>query len=185
MPTSQVTPQDIINFWYSPPLSAHWFDSTPELDALIRKRYETLWEAAAAHQCDAWQTTPEGCLALCIVLDQFPLNMFRGQSKSFSTEQQAVAVCKQAVAQDFDQQLNKHLRIFLYMPLMHSEHPADQSTAVQLFESAGLLDNAHFARHHQQIITRFGRFPHRNAILGRQSTPAELTYLNSPEAFLG
>lgn len=183
MPT--ITPQDIIQFWYTPSVSEHWFNSTPQLDALIRERYETVWQQAAAHELDDWQTTAEGCLALCIVLDQFPLNMFRGQTQSFVTEQQAVVVCKQAVALGLDESLIKFWRIFLYMPLMHSENLADQDEAIRLFEQAGLDDNAHFAHHHRQLIQRFGRFPHRNAILGRESTTDEVAYLHSPAAFLG
>lgn len=180
-----ITPQTIIHFWYTPPLSEHWFSSTPAIDALIRNNYETLWQQAAAGQWDTWRDSPEGCLALCIILDQFPLNMFRGQAKSFSTEQDAVKITKHALAQGFDQQLTSEQRIFLYMPLMHSEHLADQALSVECFAQSGLSDNLRFAKHHQAIVERFGRFPHRNAILGRTSTPAEIEYLNSPEAFKG
>ncbi|WP_110690333.1 DUF924 family protein [Thiofilum flexile] len=183
--TMTTTPQTIIHFWYTPPLSEHWFNSTPEIDALIRAHYEEVWQQAAAGQLDSWRDTPEGCLALCIILDQFPLNMFRGQAKSFATEQQAVQVTKHALAQQFDEQLTAEQRIFLYMPLMHSEHLADQALSVQCFARTGLDGNLHFAKHHQAIVERFGRFPHRNAILGRTNTPAELDYLNSPEAFKG
>lgn len=180
-----ITPQTIIHFWYTPPLSEHWFNSTSAIDALIRNNYETLWQQAAAGQWDTWRDSPEGCLALCIILDQFPLNMFRGQAKSFSTEQDAVKITKHALAQGFDQQLTSEQRIFLYMPLMHSEHLADQALSVACFDKAGLEGNLRFAKHHQAIVERFGRFPHRNAILGRTSTPAEIEYLNSPEAFKG
>lgn len=159
--------------------------STPALDAEIRERFEQIWLAAKSGQLDAWKASAEGCLALCIVLDQFPLNMFRGEARSFSTEQQAVAVTKHAVAQGFDQQLPPERVMFLYMPLMHSEHLADQDESVRLFNAVGLLDNARFAEHHRGIVQRFGRFPHRNAALGRESTPAELEYLNSKEAFKG
>ena len=137
------------------------------------------------NKLETWKTTPEGCLALCIVLDQFPLNMFRGQAKSFATEQHAVTVTKHALTQGFEVNIPLEQRIFLYMPLMHSENPADQALSVQCFTQAGLTENLHFARHHQGIIERFGRFPHRNALLGRHSTPAEIEYLNSPEAFQG
>ncbi len=176
---------DILDFWYTPPMPEHWFNSTPALDAEIRQRFASTWEQAKAGEWDAWKHSADGCLALCIVLDQFPLNMFRGEARSFSTEQQAVAVTKHAVAQGFDQQLPPERVMFLYMPLMHSEHLADQDESVRLFNAVGLVDNARFAEHHRGIVQRFGRFPHRNAALGRESTPAELEYLNSKEAFKG
>lgn len=180
-----MTPEDILSFWYTPPMPEHWFASTPTIDADIRERFGALWEQAAAGEWDHWQATPEGCLALCIVLDQFPLNMFRGEARSFSTEQQAVAVTKHAVAKGFDQQLPVERRSFLYMPLMHSEHLEDQDESVRLFEAAGLEANARFARHHREIVQYFGRFPHRNTALGRESTAEELTYLASKDAFTG
>ncbi|MBF6057749.1 DUF924 family protein [Thiomicrorhabdus heinhorstiae] len=180
-----MNPLDILNFWYTPPMSEHWFSSTPEIDAEIREKFESVWEKAAEGKLDAWKETAEGCLALCIVLDQFPLNMFRGEAKSFSTEQQAVAVCKYAVEKGLDQQLPIERRTFLYMPLMHSEHLADQDESVRLFEASKLENNIKFAHHHREIVRQYGRFPHRNAILGRGSTQAEIDYLNSPQAFTG
>lgn len=176
---------DILDFWYTPPMPEHWFNSTPAIDNEIRERFEHTWQQAKMGMLDAWTQSPEGCLALCIVLDQFPLNMYRGQARSFSTEQQAVAVTKQAIMQGFEQQLMPERVMFLYMPLMHSEHLADQDESVRLFTAAGLGENAHFAEHHRGIVQRFGRFPHRNVALGRESTPAELEYLNSTEAFKG
>ncbi|MEZ5536490.1 MAG: DUF924 family protein [Thiolinea sp.] len=181
----EITPQTILEFWYTPPMPEHWFRSTPAIDQLIRERFETIWQQAANGELENWKNTAEGCLALCIVLDQFPLNMYRGEARSFATEQQAVSVCKHAVAQGFDRQLPEERRSFLYMPLMHSENLADQDESVCLFEAAGLAENARFARHHRSLIERFGRFPHRNKILGRESTQAELDYLASDEAFTG
>ncbi len=180
-----IQPRDIIDFWYSEKIKKHWFDSTPEIDDLIRDKYESLWQSAAQGEIDAWYNTAQACLALAIVLDQFPLNMFRGQVKSFSTESMAIAVALHAVHQGYDRELGKSERAFLYMPLMHSENMEHQNLSVQLFEAAELQDNARFARHHRELIRRFGRFPHRNNILGRQSTPEEIAYLASDEAFLG
>ncbi|WP_319558246.1 DUF924 family protein [Thiomicrorhabdus sp.] len=180
-----MNPLDILDFWYTPPMSEHWFSSTPEIDAEIREKFESVWEQAAEGKLDAWKETAEGCLALCIVIDQFPLNMFRGEAKSFSTEQQAVAVCKYAVEKVLDQQLPIERRTFLYMPLMHSEHLTDQDESVRLFEASKLENNIKFAHHHREIVRQYGRFPHRNAILGRESTQAEIDYLNSPQAFTG
>ncbi|MCB1620704.1 MAG: DUF924 domain-containing protein [Thiothrix sp.] len=180
-----MTPTEILDFWYHPPMSEHWFSSTPEIDQTIRTRYEALWEQARQGRLGHWQQTAEGCLALCIVLDQFPLNMFRGEPRSFSTEQLAVAVTRAAVARGLDRQLPKEQVAFLYLPLMHSEHMADQDESVRLFETSGLEHNIRFARHHRNIVATYGRFPHRNAILGRTSTAAEISYLNSDQAFKG
>lgn len=178
-------PNEILDFWFTPPMSDHWFNSTGAIDSDIRTRFETLWARAAKNELDDWQSTADGCLALCIILDQLPLNMFRGEAKGFSTEQQAVAITKHAVSAGLDQQLSKKRLAFLYMPLMHSEHKEDQDESVRLFDAAGLEHNARFARHHRSIVERFGRFPHRNAILGRTSSPEEVAYLNSKEAFTG
>jgi uncharacterized protein (DUF924 family) len=177
--------QGILDYWYSPRISQRWFASTPALDDEIRARYEALWRRAAAGELDAWADTPDGALALAIVLDQLPLNMYRGKPAAFATEQQAVAVARAAVTRGGDQRLPRNRVQFLYMPLMHSENLADQDQSVALFERAGLADNLRFAEHHRGIVRRFGRFPHRNVILGRDSTPEEIAYLASPEAFKG
>jgi uncharacterized protein (DUF924 family) len=124
-------------------------------------------------------------LALVIVLDQFPLNMFRGQRESFATEAAAREAAVQAIAWGFDQSLTDEQKAFLYLPFMHSEDLADQDRAVALYEGAGLENSLKWARHHRELIRRFGRFPHRNAILGRPSTPEELAYLGSAGAFKG
>lgn len=183
--TTKPTPTEILEFWYTEPMSAHWFNSTPDIDQTIHDRFHTAWQQAKAGELDDWKNCAEGCLALCIILDQFPLNMFRGHPDAFSTEQQAVTISKHAIAQGFDQQLPKQRLSFLYLPLMHSENMADQDESVRLFTAAGLTENARFAEHHRHIVERFGRFPHRNAILGRESSEAELAYLASDEAFTG
>ncbi len=180
-----ITPQEILDFWYADDMRSKWFDSTPQLDAEIKRRFESVWEAGAAGQLDLWRESPDGCLALAIVLDQFPLNMFRGTPKSFATERQAVDVAKHAIAEGFDRRLDRSRLAFLYMPLMHSEDLLDQDASVRLFHAAGLEQNTSFAEGHREIVGRFGRFPHRNAILGRKSTVDELNYLASPEAFKG
>lgn len=180
-----ITPCEILDFWYESDMAAHWFASTPALDAAILARFESVWVQAAGGQFTAWQDTPEGCLALCIVLDQFPLNMFRGQARSFTTEQQAVAVTYHAVSRGFDRLLPQARLLFLYMPLMHSEHLTDQDASVRLLTAAGLEHAVRFAQHHREIVRRFGRFPHRNQPLGRETTVAEQAYLDSAEAFRG
>jgi len=180
-----LTPQDILDFWYAPDMRSSWFNSTSELDAQIRQRFEPVWEAAVRGELDDWRGSPSGCLALAIILDQFPLNMFRGTAKSFSSEHRAITIAKQAIAQGFDQHIDAAQLAFLYMPLMHSENLADQELSVELYAAAGLNNNLRFAQHHREIVRRFGRFPHRNAILGRASTSEEIDYLNSDEAFKG
>lgn len=179
------SPAEVLDFWFADGMRRRWFRSTPEFDALVKDRFETRWQQAATGRLDGWAETAAGALALVIVLDQFPLNMYRHRAESFATEAKAVAMTKQALAQGFDQALDDDGRVFLYMPLMHSESLADQDQAVALFEAAGLTDNLRFARHHRDLVRRFGRFPHRNAILGRPSTDQERAYLSSREAFTG
>ena len=180
-----IQPRNIIDFWYSEDLKKHWFKSIPAVDDLIRQKYESLWQSAKQGEMDNWYDTAEACLALVIILDQFPLNMFRGEASSFSTESKAIDVSLHAIHQGYDRELSKAELIFLYMPLMHSENMQHQNMSVNLFDKAGLVENAGFALHHQDIIRRFGRFPHRNKILGRQSTPEEIAWLESDKAFLG
>lgn len=180
-----ITPDTILDYWYSERIKKHWFRSTPELDTEIRDKFESLWESAASGDLNHWAETAQGTLALVIILDQLPLNMFRNQAKSFHTEQLAVQITRQALDRKLDTQLPQNRLSFLYMPLMHSENSADQNLSVQLFEQAELESNSRFARHHREIIRQFGRFPHRNTILNRQSTPQELVYLNSKHAFKG
>ena len=183
MNSNDITINDILDFWYSDAISKHWFASTTELDAEIKQKFETLWQDAASHKLDSWQIQADGCLALCIVLDQFPLNMFRGEAQSIATEQQAVEVAKTAIKFGFDQEIADDRVAFLYMPLMHSENMDHQDLSVACFEKRQLEHNSRFARHHRDIIRRFGRFPHRNQILGRESSQDEIDYLNSEEAF--
>jgi len=175
----------VLDYWFSDHSKAHWFASTPEVDQEIRQRFEMTWQAASRHELDHWCDSAAGCLALTIVLDQFPLNMYRGQELSFSTEAQARNTARTAIEKGFDQQIPREQLAFLFLPFMHSESLADQEQSVQLFFNANLDDNLPFAQHHRDVIAQFGRFPHRNAILGRTSTTAELTYLASPEGFKG
>ena len=176
---------EIIDYWYSDRIKKHWFSSTPDLDNEIRNRYENLWERASAGELDEWINTPEGCLALVIILDQFPLNMFRGQAKSFQTENKAIEVARIAIKNDFAEKLSIDRLSFLIMPLMHSENIEDQDLSVNLFEKYKLTSNLKFAQHHRSIVKKYGRFPHRNKILGRKNTSAENEYLMSNNAFKG
>lgn len=176
---------DLIDYWYSEDIAKYWFNSTEIIDSQIRQRYESLWQAAKDGELDHWMESAQGCLALIIILDQLPLNMFRGMAKSFSTELQAIKVAHHAIEKGFDKIISKQQLAFLYMPLMHSEKLDDQDLSVRCFELAGLDENAKFAMHHRDIVRRFGRFPHRNEVLGRESSEQELTYLSSSDAFTG
>ncbi len=178
-------PKEINNFWFSPRIEKQWFASTPELDDEIRQKYEAVWTLASTGELDSWGEQPDGCLALVIILDQLPLNMYRNQPKSFSTEHKAVQIAGHAIDSGFDQRMAKQRRAFLYMPFMHCENLAQQDQSVQLYRDNKLDGNIRFAEHHREIIRTFGRFPHRNAILKRVSTEEELAYLASKSAFKG
>lgn len=176
---------DVLDFWYSDDTSKKWFKSTPEFDHEIKCRFENLWQLAAKNKLKSWEESANGCLALCIVLDQFPLNMFRGETRSFQTERQSIEVAKLAIENGYDNAIESQRVSFLYMPLMHSEELSDQDLSVACFEKRGLDDNLRFAQHHRGIIEEFGRFPHRNKLLNRRNSPEEIDYLNAKRAFKG
>lgn len=180
-----ITSDDILSLWFSERVKSLWFDSTPEFDEELREKFEDTYRAALKGELSAWETSPHGALALVICLDQFPLNMYRGKPESFAGEAPSRQVANRAIEQGFDQELEGPRKAFLYLPFMHSEDMKDQDRVVELFTRAGLENNLHWARHHRELVRRFGRFPHRNAILGRDSTPEELDYLASNEAFHG
>lgn len=175
--------RDIIEFWFSEDVSKLWFKSTPEFDRELRESYLETWQRAKNGELENWKETAAGCLALVILLDQFPLNMFRDHAERYSTEAQSRDVARHAIERGFDRSLDAREKAFLYMPFMHSEVLTDQELALELFDQPGLESNLRFARHHHDIIARFGRFPHRNEALGRENTEAEIEYLNSEEAF--
>jgi uncharacterized protein (DUF924 family) len=177
--------QEIIEFWFSPRVEKLWFHSTPAFDNELREHYAATYAAACRDELDDWQANALGALALVILFDQIPLNIFRGQPQSFATEARARAVAEKAIARGFDTQLTDPQKGFMYLPYMHSENLTDQDRSVALYTRAGLANHLRFANHHREIVRRFGRFPHRNAILGRQSTPEELAWLDSKDAFKG
>ena len=175
-----MTPLSIIQFWRDEVGEAHWFDNDPKLDARIRTRFEVLWQSARGGALDTWLATPEGALALVIVLDQFPRNMFRGRADAFASDPGARAAAKRAIDAGFDKRVPTVLRVFFYLPFMHSEDMADQDACVALIaERLGTSSsNYPYALGHREQIARFGRFPGRNAALGRASTPQETVFLN-------
>ena len=180
-----ITPEEIIKYWFSDRIKKQWFSSTPELDREIHDKFSEIWHEASEGKLEVWGDTPEGCLALVILLDQCPLNMFRGKAKSFTTESQAREIAREAIKRGFDKALQTEELSVLYLPFMHSENEADQEDSVKFYQEANLKENLDFAKHHRDLIKEFGRFPHRNAILGRTSTKEELEYLESNRAFKG
>jgi uncharacterized protein (DUF924 family) len=181
--------QALLEFWFGPPGDPErdrhrdlWFKSTAEFDAELRTRFVADYEAAAAGKLAAWEDSPEGALALVLLLDQIPRNIFRDTPRAYDTDPAARSVADRALARGFDHAVPPAWRLFFYMPFHHSEQLADQRRSRALFESlphnpdrrGGLR---RYGRPYVEVIERFGRFPHRNAILGRQSTPAELAFL--------
>jgi uncharacterized protein (DUF924 family) len=178
-----MTPETVLEFWFSDSARPLWFNSTPAFDQQVHRRFESTWRDAREGRLSAWEDTPQGALALVIVLDQFPLNMFRGKAVQYSTEALARAVAGRAIARGHDRELSKQQLAFLFLPYMHSEALADQDRSVELFSAAGLDENLEFAHGHREIVRRFGRFPHRNRLLGRDSTLQEIDWLASDEGF--
>jgi len=179
------TAKQLIDFWFSEAVQPMWFNASSVFDAELRDEYYETYCAALSGELAHWADSAEGALALVICLDQMPLNMLRGQAESFAGEAPARQVAAAAIAQGLDRSLDNVQKSFLYMPYMHSEALCDQERALTLFEQAGLLDNLQWAKHHRDIVAQFGCFPHRNAILGRESTAEELSWLASDAAFLG
>ncbi|MBT3203870.1 MAG: DUF924 domain-containing protein [Gammaproteobacteria bacterium] len=171
--------QEILEFWFSKQSRSKWFNSTPEFDEVIRQRFEKVWGQARADSFDHWEQEPDGALALVIIFDQLPLNMFRQDARQYSTEAHARRIATHAIQQGFDQDMDKLRKSFFYLPFMHSESIEDQDRSVELYEKAGLDDNLRYAKHHRDVVKRFGRFPHRNEALGRESSEEELEYLKT------
>ena len=183
--------EEILDFWFGSPKSvdygkerSFWFTKNPEFDRELSDRFLLDYEQAARGELDYLQDSPLGCLTLVLLLDQFGRNMFRGTPKSFATDAKALSVAKSAVDQGCDRALLPVQRWFIYLPFEHSENLADQERCVELFatlsnhpESANTIE---YALRHKAVIERFGRFPHRNKILGRVNTPAEAEFLKQP-----
>ncbi|MEO1432244.1 MAG: DUF924 family protein [Cyanobacteria bacterium J06633_8] len=184
---------EILDFWfgsrdepnYGKPRKV-WFAKEPEFDEEIRRRFLTDYEKAAAGNLDEWKESTDTCLALILLFDQFPRNIFREDPQAFATDWEALSTAHQAIAQGFDRQLLNVQRWFVYLPFVHSENIEHQRQAVKLFQklsgdrdSASAIENA---IRHRSVIERFGRFPHRNSILGRPSNPEEKEFLKQPGA---
>jgi uncharacterized protein (DUF924 family) len=187
----EVEAQRVLDFWFGAPDSPlwrqrrpEWFRKSDEFDAAIRGQFLATWEQAAAGAFEAWQEESRSLLALIVVLDQFPRNMFRNSPQAFATDAQALAAAERMVALGWDGELDPLERQFAYLPFEHAEDPGAQQRSMQLFGHLARdpvhADLLEWARKHHVIIERFGRFPHRNAVLGRVSTPEEIEFLAQP-----
>ena len=170
----------VLDFWFKEIDAKQWWTKSAEFDQLIASRFGSLHAAAARCELHPWRETPPGRLAEIIVLDQFSRNMFRDQPQAFACDAMALALAQTAVATQADAVLEIQQRAFVYMPYMHSESLLIHGTAQALFSQAGLESSLASEQHHKAIIERFGRYPHRNAILGRASTAQELEFLATP-----
>ncbi|WP_304619407.1 DUF924 family protein [Paracoccus sediminilitoris] len=177
------TAAEVLDFWFSDQMQPYWFAKSDQIDAQIGQRFADTYQAAHDGQLDDWMTDADSALALCIVLDQFPRNMFRGSPRSFESNRIALDHARKALELGHDQAQDPTRRQFFYLPFMHSEDLADQTTSVRLYEDLGNQHSLHFAREHRDIVERFGRFPHRNAVLGRDSTPEEAVFLETHKGF--
>lgn len=172
--------KDILKFWFEEISPAQHWKKDPVFDQLIAERFGALLASAARCELFSWRATPEGRLAEIIVLDQFSRNIYREQPSSFAQDNLALALAQEAISCGADLALSTAQRAFLYMPFMHSESKLIQEHSVNLFQTLGAAGNGDFAIKHKNIIDKFGRYPHRNAILGRASTEAELAFLKLP-----
>jgi uncharacterized protein (DUF924 family) len=185
---------DILTFWFGPPSEpghtaprARWFERDAAFDAECARRFLATHEKAAAGELSSWREEPRSALALLLLLDQFPRNLFRESPRAYASDARALEVARHALARGLDVPLPPVWRWFFYLPFEHSEDIHDQRLAVSLFEVLALQDpscaeSLEYARRHHDIIARFGRFPHRNARLGRESTPEEVAFLQEPNS---
>jgi uncharacterized protein (DUF924 family) len=182
--------EEVLDFWFGHEgdpeygrFRDEWFRKDPAFDAGVTQRFTDLYEEAAAGELDGWHDEAESCLALVIVLDQFPRNMFRGDGRTHAQDGRALETARYAVEHALDRELPAFQRMFLYMPFMHSESVEDQRRSVGLFgdlaAEPGAPDVVSYAVAHREIVERFGRFPHRNEILGRETTPEEAVFLTT------
>lgn len=172
--------KDIIRFWFEEIPESSWWTKDAEFDRRLGERFGELHRAAAACELYHWRTSAEGRLAEVLVLDQFSRNIYRDSPRAFAGDSLALALAQEAIAQELDQQLDARQRSVLYLPFMHSESRQIHQWAVRLYQANGIQTNLDYELKHQAIIDRFGRYPHRNKILGRSSTAGELEFLSLP-----
>lgn len=181
------TARDVLQFWFGEVPGARrreWFVKDPAFDADIRVRFRELHEAAAHGELGTWKEASDSALALIVLTDQFPRNMFRGEARAFATDPLALETARHFITSGWDRALSPVERMFAYLPFEHSEVLADQERSLEFFAPLGAFeetkDTPDFARRHCEIVKRFGRFPHRNAALGRPGTPEEIEFLKQP-----
>ncbi len=173
----------ILHFWFGNNNQDKWFNKDPKFDQEIRKNFLPIYQAAISRKLEHWLDQDDSTLALIIILDQFPRNMFRDKKEMYASDELALYYTKLALEKNYDQNLSDHEKLFLYMPLMHSENLDDQKLCISLLKkNTSLKESLNFAKMHHDIIEKFGRFPHRNKILGRESSEAELKFLNQPNS---
>jgi uncharacterized protein (DUF924 family) len=175
------TPAEIVRFWREAGPDK-WFADDHAFDLAVRSKFLAAHEAAARGELAAWQDDRQGALALVLLFDQFPRNMFRGEARAFATDAMARAVADRALARGFDQATDVTMRPFFYLPLMHSEALLDQDRCVRLYQALGDAEHLRYATEHRDVIKKFGRFPHRNRALSRTNTPAEREFLDGDGA---
>jgi uncharacterized protein (DUF924 family) len=187
------SPQEVLDLWFGREgeegygeFREAWFNRDPEFDREIRDRFEPVYEQAAAGRLDHWKSEARSCLALIVVLDQFPRNMYRGDARMYAADEKAREAARHAVEHAYDRELSPYGRLFMYLPFEHSEELDDQRLSVELFRGLatemGSEDLLGYAVRHLEIVERFGRFPHRNEILGRRTTPEETKFLSGPDS---
>lgn len=172
----------VLAFWFNEVEPAQWFIRDAGLDARIREQFAALHAAAVVGELWRWRDTPSGRLAEIVVLDQFSRNLYRDDSRAFAQDSMALVLAQEAVAQGIDQSLDVPGRCFLYMPYMHSESLTIHDEALRLFDQTGLEEQLHYEQLHRDILLRFGRYPYRNAVLGRESSAEELVFLQQPNS---
>ncbi|SFH36915.1 DUF924 family protein [Modicisalibacter xianhensis] len=177
---NETTAQTILQFWFEALEPRQWFAKDEALDAEITERFSAVLQAAIAGEFWTWRRSPQGRLAEILVLDQFSRNIHRGSIQAFAQDPQALVLAQEAVMAGADRHLDVRQRAFLYMPYMHSESLLIHEEALRLFDQPGLEDNLDFEHRHRAILERFGRYPHRNALLGRPSTAEEQAFLEQP-----
>ncbi|NJL67954.1 MAG: DUF924 domain-containing protein [Microcoleus sp. SM1_3_4] len=190
-PETTVPAREILDFWFdkadSPEFGKSqkkWFEKNLDFDSEVRSRFLSQYELAVSGQLDSWQDSPQECLAFIILLDQFSRNMFRGTPQAFAADDRALIAAEKAVKNQFDRELLPVQRWFIYLPFEHSENLAHQQKSVELFSQLGSDSDSQmvidYAKRHLEVIARFGRFPHRNQILGRETTLEEAEFLKQP-----
>ncbi len=172
--------QTVIEFWFDETDRKKWWKKDESFDQIVKDRFRTTHKAAISCELFDWRNEPQGRLAEIIVLDQFSRNMFRNSPQSFAYDNLALVLAQESVAQKADEVVKEDQRFFFYMPFMHSESPGIHDLAVTLFSKIGMESNLEYELKHKAIIDRFGRYPHRNKILNRESTPEELEFLKQP-----